>query len=149
MRGALPPESCQQPKFSFGREAGVDRPAGFRVIQPFRRPVWSGDEGQVMAESSQGGAQVGRRKPAIRQCLNRKIPTTPPTAGHGRLLPYNRQSLDIAIRFAFNIAKCLVFWLKKPWLKTLAGGAANQLFFGASEVRKPKSNSNGRQQHHQ
>ena len=39
--------------------------------------------GRLMAASSQSRGQVGRRKPAIQQCLNRKIPTTRPMAGHG------------------------------------------------------------------
>ncbi|MGB9355941.1 MAG: hypothetical protein WCB21_10420, partial [Azonexus sp.] len=51
---------------------------------PFEPDDFSQSLRLLMAESSQNGAQVGRRKPAIQQCLNRKIPTMPPTAGHGR-----------------------------------------------------------------
>ena len=62
--------------------------AAVRVKPPHDRPPCLEAERPVVAGSSQGGVQVGRRKPATQGDPAREILAGSPTAGDGRMCEF-------------------------------------------------------------
>jgi len=61
--------------------------AATQAERPLERRVYLRAERRVVAGSSQGGVQVGRRKPVTQGDPAREILAGSPTAGDGRLPP--------------------------------------------------------------
>ena len=93
---AVDRKSMQMVSVRSGRAASVVHPAGFGTLQSFQRRQCPNYDGPVVAGLSQGGVQVGRRKPVIQGGPAREILSESPSAGCGRVREVTNGSFGAA-----------------------------------------------------